>query len=117
MFQAQYLFSRDPVFSPWFDRKADNIIGTADLIARAGGTLKVALFHKNKDEPGSGTQLGTSVIHATSAKGRAYQEWEGVKELVRYRFLLENPSAAGDRVLFRMLNPVWFDAVTDAVEE
>lgn len=118
MFEAQYLFNNESVYSPWFPRRGDNVLVTLDLIAISGGKLDVQLFTKNTEEAGDGTDSdgGGATIIDTSAIGRTTLEWQssaltpGLLELCRYKFSW-NSGAAGSRALFRMLPPVWFDTV------
>ena len=117
MFEAQYLVTDDPrtggsVDGPWFRRSADRIRYTLDLVDVTSATLEVALFHKNEEDPGNGSATG-SAIAFTDTKGRSDAEFtSGLEELVRYRFTarVETDGDTG-YVPFRMLSPVWFDAV------
>ena len=110
MYQAQYLFPREAVYSPWFERVHDNLIAFVDVIALQGMHMDVQLFTKNREDPGDGAQLGTDKIVADKV-GRVHQEWNGVKELVRFKFIPDGFSTGGDRVMFRMLDAVWVDEV------
>ena len=118
-FEAQLLEGASTtVFSPWMPREGDYMIGTAELIAlEASAQLEVRLFTKDLDDPGDGAQVDSSIKITISVAGRRDSaEWgfdgttSGLKELVRYRFESRAATAAGS-VLFRMLSPVWFDAV------
>lgn len=119
MFEAQYLINGDSVYSPWFPRRGDNVLATLDLIVITGsGKLKIDLFTKNSEDPGNGRLVdvsGTTNID-TNTVGRTTQEWKsatlspGLLELCRYKFSWDH-GLAGDRALFRMLQPVWFDTV------
>lgn len=124
MFEAQRLFKDDSVFSPWFPRGGDILIATVDVIdiPASGGTLTVKVFTKTADDPGDGDDaagVAGTEISRTSAEGAGQedQEWvaesltPGLEDLVRYKFTF-TASAATDSVLFRMLAPVWFDAVS-----
>lgn len=119
MFDAQLLFGKAEtsvrVYSPWFVRQADNALFTLDLVwIQAPGSLKVRVFHKNREDAGNGTLLGDGEIGLTSA-GRVTGEWSGFKELVRYRFSVDvQVVGQAPKVLFRMLSPCWFDTVRSA---
>jgi hypothetical protein len=114
MFEAQYLFSTDTVYSPWMSRGGDNLIATVDVagLDGTGAGVLVQLYEKNTEDNGDGTLNTSGTITKTDA-GRKSQEFLGVKELVRFRF--SNPGSKGDRVLFRMLQTVWFDTVDGTI--
>jgi len=112
MFQAQYLLQGTTVYSPWMPRKGNTILFTCDLVARHEGRLEVRIFHKKEEDDGNGIQVGGTI--STTAIGQTVRQAVGLFDLVRYEF--KSVSTAGspdtlDRVLFRMLSPVWFDAV------
>jgi hypothetical protein len=65
--------------------------------------LSTSLLMKNSEDTGDGVIKGTAL--ETTAVGRDSKEFTGLDELVRYKFEM----SAGDRVMFRMLSPVWFD--------
>lgn len=116
MFQAQLLMSGTDVYSPWFKRGGDGLRATLDFVAQSGGNvLTVRAFTKNEADTGDGTDAISAVtITASTTPGRFTSEWlstvsTGLKELVRYKFSLAN--TASGWALFRMLPPVWFDAV------
>lgn len=110
MFDAQYLFEGDSVFSPWMSRGGDNLIVSVDVAAvdGTGAGIYIEVFHKNTEDPGDGTLIASPVISETTT-GRADAEYLGLEELVRYRFSAPSGAAAGSRVLYRMLQPIWFD--------
>jgi hypothetical protein len=62
----------------------------------------VKVFHKNTEDPGPGSEkTGTW----TTISGNFEEaKFEGLKEMVRFKF-----SASSSWVLFRMLQPTWFD--------
>jgi hypothetical protein len=122
MFQAQYLpapTTPTEVFSPWMPRGGDYVRITAELVAKsATGQLVVKLFTKNSEDTSDGADVdsGTPTEIELTAVGRETVEWNpstgsGLKELVRYKFIATG-EAATDWVIFRVLAPVWFDAVT-----
>jgi hypothetical protein len=121
MFQAQMLIrgaATTKVYSPWFPRGGDAVTITADLVALGGSpTLTVRVYTKASSTVGDGgTAVSpTGTLIALAAVGRASCEYNsgaaaGMNELVRYGYECSSASA-GDWVLFRMLPPVWFDAV------
>jgi hypothetical protein len=119
MFEAQLLHgASDPfviVYSPWFPRGGDNARFTLEIVAvgNVSGSvaLQVDIYHKNSEDTGDGGVHTSNLFSGlTSAAGRSTQEVEALKELVRYRYVVKDGSS--DWVLFRMLPPVWFDAVS-----
>lgn len=119
MFEAQYLFHGDAVFSPWMSRQADNMIATVDLIDDSGssGDIVIEVYQKNSEQTGDGgahpNEDGTSgspTQLTTSAVDQKSETFANVMELVRYR-ISTSATSSGERFLFRMLPPVWFDHV------
>ena len=120
MFDAQILQTKSDgssvsVFSPWLRRGGDRALMTLDVIAATLtaflAELNVQLFHKNSEDTGPGTQVGSTTITATGS-GRTTAEFGTVKELVRYKFTITAGGSNDLRwALFRMLGVVWFDAV------
>lgn len=124
MFEAQYLFGgklvgetwvRTEVYSPWMPRGGDNVIVTLETIAHSStmneAVLAVSLFHKNSEETGPGTAVSGSIASRT-APGIDTVSYEGVKELVRYKYACTSTvEDEDDYVLFRMLALTWFDDV------
>lgn len=114
MFESQYLFQGDSVYSPWMSRQGDfmrPIFQAASLSANTDAGLEV--FHKNSEDAGPGTLASTTKVTASDA-GYATAEFSSLKELVRYKFFCtvrKGTSASDQNVLFRTLSPVWFDAV------
>lgn len=115
MFDAQLLFAPNAepgleVFSPWFPRRGDYVRVTVDIVAVEDATLTIELATKNSEDTGDGSVIATSM--SAASVGRVDEEWgpDELEELVRYKF-----TALGETsdawVLFRMLTPVWFDAV------
>jgi hypothetical protein len=113
MFQAQLLIvgatnATTKVFSPWMERRGDNLRVSAELVAVNGATITVKVYSKSKETPGDGTLVsGTNI--ALNSTGRDTKEYTGLNELVRYGF--ECSGSTGDWALFRALSPVWFDSV------
>ena len=114
MFQAQLLMAGTDVYSPWFKRGGDDLRATLEVVAQSGGNaLTVRVFTKKEEDTGDGTDADSSVTLSLSAVGRDTDEWistasTGLKDMVRYKFSLAGSTGWA---LFRMLPPVWFDAV------
>jgi hypothetical protein len=109
MFEAQYLFAGNAVYSPWMARQGDSIRVTLDVVKfNSPSNLTVTLFEKNTETTGDGLAHGGAAITAT-AVGRTTAEYSAVLELVRYKFSVTG--SAGTSALFRMLSPVWWDDV------
>ncbi|MEE9394027.1 MAG: hypothetical protein V3W41_16120 [Planctomycetota bacterium] len=109
MFEAQLLNKGSVVFSPWMNRRGDNLIVTLDLVDKSSkGQLTVKVFHKNTDDPGDGVNADATTTITGDLVGRLSDEWNGLEEMVRYRFEVTKQGSS-DWVLFRMLSPVWFD--------
>ena len=73
VFQGQYLFNGDSVYSPWMGRQADNIRFTVDLIAQTGDAkVKVEIFQKNSETNGNGAEFSSdsNLKIETSSPGR-----------------------------------------------
>lgn len=113
MYSAQYLMQKAEVYSDWFERKGDNLLFTADLVAQYQGELTVRVYHKDLDDTSNGTAAGSPIVLSSAMRGSSRAL--GLKELVRYKFVCVTTASSGqtdvDRVLFRMLSPVWFDKV------
>jgi len=111
MLESQYVFKGTVVYSPWMSRGGDNWRIGVDVVGIAGTSpvLTVHAFHKNSEDPGNGAAIGTSL--SATGVGRHWQEYSGLKEMVRYKFVFGATGGTDARALFRMLPPVWFDAV------
>lgn len=118
MFEAQYLFKDNLVFSPWMERQGDLVQISGELVdATVAGAettrVRVQVFTKNREEPGPGTQVGGNLFLQYVGKSD-WMEYSDLKELVRYRFRCNNGNGAAspdDHALFRMFKPLWFDEV------
>ena len=118
MFDAQLLITKTAaysVFSPWFARLADNVRFTADLVGISGTPeLKIEVVDRTAEGTGSGGSplSGNITLTSSTSPPRVTTEWTGLKEFVRFKITLTpNASTAGDWVLFRILEPVWFSDV------
>lgn len=127
MFDSQLLMGGSVIFSPWFPRGADSARMTLDVTAiSTGGSpqITVEVFTKNSEDAGDGENssavTGDNIIR--TLVGRTTHEWDsevlikvmpianlGLRELVRYKYTIADIDS--DWVLFRMLDPVWYDAV------
>ncbi len=117
MFQGQILNSGSAVYSPWMERAGDYLRATVDLIdLGASGKLRVQVFSKNKSDTTNGTEVNAGTKIELTAASRATEEWgpstgTGLKELVRYKLTNYETTNTDAWVLFRMLAPLWFNAV------
>lgn len=125
MFDSQLLFCGSvpatgiKVYSPWFPKSADHLRASLEVTQIFGATIKVELFTKNSEDAGDGTNADSAGVPTNitaNAVGRTTQEWYssgtvGLLEMVRYRFTVTG-TLTSHWVLFRMLPPVWFNAVT-----
>jgi hypothetical protein len=116
MIEAQYLTTDRTAgeaiaFSPWFPKGGDKMLFFVDLTQSLnGGQIQVELYHQNTNETGNGTLAAT--LAYTSAIGVSQQSASDLKELVRYRYSVKLPEGTGHaHVLFRMLSPVFYDAL------
>lgn len=115
MFEAQLLYgsgsvtpTNTVVYSPWFSRRADNALFTLDVVAiSASASITVRAFHKNTEDTGDGTLVGTIATRTTS--GRTTTSIAGLKEQVRYEYSVG--SGTSKWVMFRMLAPAWYEDV------
>lgn len=117
MFQAQLLMAGTDVYSPWFPRGGDYLRATLEVVAQSGGNnLTVRVFSKKAEDTGDGANAdnGDTTTIVRNSAGRTTTEWQGksltpgLSELVRYKFSLAGSTGWS---LFRMLDPVWFNAV------
>ncbi|MBK8977638.1 MAG: hypothetical protein IPM29_17145 [Planctomycetes bacterium] len=123
MIDAQLLIkasSAYSLFSPWFARQGDYVRISGELVANSGSTIQIELFTKNSETVGDGQTVDSETTLALSTVGvPATQEFgpnassnsaQGILELVRYKITITGGSA-GDWAMYRLLAPVWFDAV------
>ena len=119
MFGLQYLQTTDndaglTIFSPWFPRQSDKIWCTLEIADAINADFSVNVFHKNHEDTGDGSDAGpgTGGLLNLNAAGRNESEFDGIKEMVRYQFVLKSQDGNHAAVLFRMLANVWFDSVS-----
>ena len=112
------------VLSPWFPRGGDYLLYTIDVIKMSSSssdfTLTVSLEDKNSSVAGDGGPVTSSSL-AIAGNSSPMRQSEDVatalEELVRYKFTLAfggaSPPASTvtNWAIFRMLAPVWRDAV------
>lgn len=107
------------VFSPWFPRQADVLRVTAECVAVSGARLTVRLYSKNENATTNfdGADVDALTALTLSSEGRSAAEWvspspprTGVKQLLRFGFAVSGSSST-DWIRFRILGPVWFDAL------
>lgn len=104
--------SSTDLFSPWFPREADNAVFTYEQIKLESSSFTVEVWHKNTEDLGDGTQLTGTFTADSTFSNIYYHTFEGLKELVRFRYELNS----GDWevggpcfVIYRMLAPTWFN--------
>ncbi|MCB9914837.1 MAG: hypothetical protein H6828_06760 [Planctomycetes bacterium] len=96
-----------PVYSAWMEREGDYLRASVEFLD-GDGELTIEVVTKKYTDIGDGTVVtGTSIF--IDGEGNDTNEWGDLKELVRYK--MTAGGGAGRWVLFRMLEPVWFDAV------
>lgn len=120
MFDAQTIFGGTTVYSPWFPRGGDYLRATVEAIKLTAAGLEVRVFTKKQEDTTSGADVDSSASGKIATTGTTAgqiitHEWgpdtgNGINELVRYEFK-NTASSSSDWILFRMLPPVWFDAV------
>lgn len=118
MFEGQLLIQGSTVYSPWFKRGGDSVRVTLEVLEISGATIKVELYTKKADDAGDGSNAdsGATTKIEVTAVGRTTQEWSkdvdvdiGLNDLVRYKFTVTGSTT--NWVLFRMLEPQWYDSV------
>ena len=109
MFEAQYLFKDDAVYSPWMAREGDTVRGSFDVVELSGVNLEIELVEKNREDTGDGIARAQKITATTT--GIHDRGWGAVKELVRFRFKAAGGSNNYDYALFRSLTSIWFDSV------
>jgi hypothetical protein len=61
MIDSMSLHGGATVYSPWFPRGGDFLTLTADVVRLQGAnTGEIRVFHKNRDEPGNGSEVDSS---------------------------------------------------------
>lgn len=99
------------VYGPWFPRPADNAIFLLEIIARhiSSGDLTMEILHKNSEDTGTPATAKASIVQG--AVGRHATTVTGLKELVRFKFIMESSDDNDAWALFRALQPEWYDSV------
>lgn len=102
------------VWGVWIPRKGDNLLFTLEVVKNYHTTLTAEMFERNYDEVGDGLFAGESV-QFKAEEGRQSFTKLGAKEIVRIKLTIERyeslPKGEVGLVLFRFLQPVWFEAV------
>lgn len=99
------------VFSEWMPRGGDSAVFPSELITVFAADFTVEVYHKNSEETGSGSLVGT-IVSGQTAVGQSRATIGSLKELVRYRVTVTGAgtgTASTGAVLYRMLAPTWFD--------
>ncbi len=111
MFEEQLLMAGCAVYTPWIPRGKDNLIATLDVVDISEATVTVRVWTKNSQTAGDGADAKTAISISSNAVERRSATWyDACKEWVRYKITVTG--SAGDWVLFRMLDPIWFDTET-----
>jgi len=102
------------VFGIWIPRKGDNCRFTIEVVSNYATDFTAEIYQKNYEDVGDGTTASVSV-NFDQATGRQTMELLGAEELVRFQLTLVRggdlkPEDVGI-VMFRFLQPVWFEAV------
>jgi hypothetical protein len=69
------------------------------------GLLTVTVWHKNREDSGPGTEITTG--WTSLATGFKSLQVDGLKELIRFEYTVGG--GEGSWVIYRMLQPTWFD--------
>lgn len=103
------------VWSYWIPRSGDNVILAIEVVHNSGVDISVRLYQKNYHEVGDGVDAGVGVSYSGFAAGIQTFEKIGAKELIRAKISVLRsaslPSTDSGTVLFRVLEPVWFESV------
>ena len=122
MFAAQtiYLTGAGPqtLYSPWMARGADYGVFMIEIAKVSYSyeelTLSVQMIHKNSDQTGDGTNVGSPLVIAMDLLVDQtlfyFEVTSGFKELVRYQFTVAFAGGTSETnwVTFRALAPKWF---------
>jgi hypothetical protein len=124
MFDAQTIqmqgATATDLYSPWFPRGGDYGLFTLEVAkmssTNAALTMSVQMLHKNSDDTGDGTAVGSAFTRLGSnyvATPRVTSDiTAGFKELVRFKFTLSYSGGSGTNwATFRTMQPVWYDKV------
>lgn len=117
MIDGTLLFVGTTVYSPWFPRQGDMLRVTAECIALSNASVRIDLYTKNESETGDGDFVDETTYITLSSVGRSTDEWktepakDGVRQLLRFKYTVPSEETNNDWILFRLLSPVWFDAV------
>jgi hypothetical protein len=95
------------LFTNWSPRGGDNGVFTFETIFATGVALTIRVFHKDSDDQGPGTLLGT-ISTAVGSSRFTEQVLTGIKELVRYQITCADVSG-GAGAIYRILQPNWFN--------
>ena len=112
MLLGEILLSPAYVLTPWMTRQADNAIFTCEVIVYNGTTspyVDFAVFHKNRDEAGEGTDASATIASSTGAETNSIfisAQAEGLKELVRFAVKQKSGSIF---TRIRFLQPTWYN--------
>jgi hypothetical protein len=103
------------VWGVWVPRKGDNARFVLEVCANFGMLFTATIYAKDYADVGDGSDTGKVFTFASGVTGRQILEYTGSKELVRFKFTMERSDTLGEDeigwVLFRFLQPTWFEAV------
>lgn len=102
------------VSTVWIPRGGDHLRQAVESVANSESQLTIELWHKNRDEAGNGTLYSGPSIYFSDNTGIETAEWTGLKELIRFQLTLSplgESSTRGGWILFRFLQPVWFESL------
>jgi hypothetical protein len=92
-------------------RGKDNLIATLEVVDVSGATVEVRVWTKNSQDSGDGDDAKSAISISSNSVDRRSATWyNACKEWVRYKISVTG--SAGDWVLFRMLDAIWFDTET-----
>jgi len=96
--------------SPWMSKQADSARFTYETIVTVGTTtFTVDILHKKSEDPGPGASASASFSTVTGNFKAA--TLTNLLEMFRYKYTLLGGGGDGNpaAVLYRMLEPTWFN--------
>lgn len=101
-------------FSRWMDRIADSAIVTLQVIDRSSSnvTVKLTVLTKNLDET-TETKFTTTITGG--APGVFSEEYNDLKEQVRFMFEVADSGGEGGWIQFRALHPNFFEEQAELI--
>jgi hypothetical protein len=95
-------------YGPWFFRQADQATFVLELLLLSGGGCTVTVQHKMREETdaSAATLVTFATANAMGVFTKSTSAGSGMKELVRYKYLVKG-GAASVWMHLRMNEPVW----------